>query len=198
MLECNRCKKGSLDPSLELPYFNLVTDEKGRIYLPACDTVFRTNGVLYPRDIEIKYAALGWFECPERVGILPAARNGNQGGAYENAKHSDKKGRVKIEGRRFQFGNVWRMDAAATNKLLAFPVWPYDFPHTERFPELAGGDWDCLLVDIGGEEQFPKNFDVVEIRVFDHKTRKLIWDSEWNERNDMRHEDFVSGLAAGD
>lgn len=72
-LECNRVKNGSLNPNLQLEYYDLVTDEEGYIYLPAYDTVFRTNNMAHPTGYDVDYPRLGWFETYARIGVLPIA-----------------------------------------------------------------------------------------------------------------------------
>ena len=178
-LECNRVENSSLNPSPKLVYFNLVTDEEGAIYLPVYDTVLRATSKSYPKDIPVNYPTLGWFECRGRAGLMPVAATGIIGSAYEKAEASGKNGQVRFGKRVFELRSVRRMGGLEALEALEFPVWPYDFPHAQRFPELAEGEWDCLLCDIGGKEGLPKDFDVVEIRVFDHLTRELICDSDW-------------------
>jgi hypothetical protein len=72
-LECNRVKNGSLNPNLQLEYYDLVTDKEGCIYLPAYDTVFRTNNMASPRGYDVDYPRLGWFATTSRIGVLPPA-----------------------------------------------------------------------------------------------------------------------------
>lgn len=72
-VECNRVKKGSLDPSLKLSYWDLTTDADGCIYLPAYKTVYRTDAMSHPDGLPTVYPRLGWFEFRGKVGILPAA-----------------------------------------------------------------------------------------------------------------------------
>ncbi len=72
-LECNRVKNGSLDPSLQLEYPDQCTNADGCIYLPAYNTVFRTNNQSLPDGYKTEYPRLGWFEAPEKVGVLPVA-----------------------------------------------------------------------------------------------------------------------------
>ena len=85
-LECNRVQKGYLDPSLELRYFNLVSDSEGCIYLPAFKTVFRRNNMSYPGGIHVNYPSLGWFKSPGKVGMLPVVGVDTVGSAYEEAR----------------------------------------------------------------------------------------------------------------
>ncbi|HZZ44803.1 MAG TPA: hypothetical protein VFE58_17835 [Tepidisphaeraceae bacterium] len=72
-IECNRVKKNSLDPSLELTYWDLTTDRKGCIYLPAYETVCRLKSMASPEGLEANYPKLGWFEVRGKVGVLPVA-----------------------------------------------------------------------------------------------------------------------------
>jgi hypothetical protein len=72
-IECNRVKKHSLDPSLKLTYWDLTTDPKGCIYLPAYSTVYRTDSMSFPDGLQTTYPRLGWFEVRGKVGVLPAA-----------------------------------------------------------------------------------------------------------------------------
>ena len=73
-LECNRVKKGYLDPSLELSYPMLETDSHGAIYMPCYKTVFRTNSMSFPSGYHVAYPRLGWFETKHKVGRLPDAK----------------------------------------------------------------------------------------------------------------------------
>lgn len=70
-LECDRVQHGSLDPSLKLLYPFPLTDDDGRIALPAYDTVFRTDDISYPSGYDITTSRLGWFETRTKVGLLP-------------------------------------------------------------------------------------------------------------------------------
>jgi beta-lactamase regulating signal transducer with metallopeptidase domain len=72
-LECNRVQNGSLDPSLHLLYTHLRTDAAGCIYLPAYQTVFRTDRMASPSGYDVAWPRLGWFETRQKVGLLPAA-----------------------------------------------------------------------------------------------------------------------------
>jgi beta-lactamase regulating signal transducer with metallopeptidase domain len=195
-LECNRVQGGSLDPSLELEYFGLTTDADGCIYLPVYDTVYRRNAMASLDGYDVNYPRLGWFKSRGKVAMLPVAAEGIIGSAYEDAIASDEGGTVNVAGRTFGLSRIQRMTTAEALETLAFPVWPYDFPHRDRFPELAEGDWDCLLVDIGGKSQFPKDFDVVQFRVFDHEARKLIWDSDWRNYSEEQGKDFTGGFCS--
>jgi len=72
-IECNRVKNHSLDPSLQLAFRNLITDEQGCIYVPVYDTVFRRYSVSSPKDYIAEYPVLGWFESRTKGGELPIA-----------------------------------------------------------------------------------------------------------------------------
>lgn len=70
-IECNRVRNASLDPSLNLFYPLLATDEAGWIRLPAYDTVFRIDDIAYPSGYDASIPRLGWFFSPSKVGLLP-------------------------------------------------------------------------------------------------------------------------------
>ncbi|MBL7646731.1 MAG: hypothetical protein JNK74_11130 [Candidatus Hydrogenedentes bacterium] len=195
-IECNRVQGGSLDPSLNLKYFDLTTDSEGCVYLPVYDTVYRTSTRSFPEGFDVSYPKLGWFESRGKAAMLPTAGVGIVGGAYEQAVASDAAGVVRVSGRDFQLTKVRRMDAPEALELLEFPAWPHEFPHRGRFPELEEGDWDCLLVDIGGRQQFPKDFDVVQIRVFDHETRSVLWDSDSRYHKLEQDVEFTGGFVS--
>jgi len=72
-LECNRVKKGYLDPSLELYYPFLKTDKNGAIYLPVYDTVYRRNSMSSPKNYNAKYPRAGWLKSRKKAGLLPGA-----------------------------------------------------------------------------------------------------------------------------
>lgn len=130
------------------------------------------------------------FALTLAVGTAHVVRGAEaRSGAYEKAVASEN-GRVTVDGRTFELQSVRRMDAQEALDVLAFPVWPYDVPHSERFAAIREGEWDCLLVDIGGERVFPKDFDVAAIRVFDHASREIVWDSDW------RDDRFTGGFCA--
>jgi hypothetical protein len=71
-IECNRVKNRSLDPSLKLLFASQVTDERGRIYLPVYDTVYRVSSISYPQGYSLTIPRMGWFESA-KVGLLPVA-----------------------------------------------------------------------------------------------------------------------------
>jgi hypothetical protein len=71
-IECNRVRNGSLDPSLKLLFANGVTDERGRVYLPVYDTVYRVTSNGHPAGYSLAIPRMGWFES-RKVGLLPVA-----------------------------------------------------------------------------------------------------------------------------
>lgn len=71
-IECNRVRNGSLDPSLHLFFPKQVTDDRGRIYLPVYDTVYRISSISHPDGYILYLPPMGWFESDD-VGLLPAA-----------------------------------------------------------------------------------------------------------------------------
>ncbi|HEX7009463.1 MAG TPA: tetratricopeptide repeat protein [Phycisphaeraceae bacterium] len=73
-IEHNRIQNHELDPSLVLRYPALVTDARGRVYLPAYRTVFRAVGLPVPAGYEVTYPSLGWFDVVNRIGTLPPAQ----------------------------------------------------------------------------------------------------------------------------
>lgn len=72
-IECNRVENGSLDPSLQLRFFRLVTDRNGAIRLPVYDTVYRRASFSDPDGYDAEYPKLGWFQSPRKTGVLPDA-----------------------------------------------------------------------------------------------------------------------------
>ncbi len=117
---------------------------------------------------------------------------------YETASASDTEGRVQIGGGDFGVSKIRRMDGPNALKALEFPMFPDDMLHAARFPELAEGDWDCLLINVADNgshgNKLMKYFDVVQFRVFDHSTRKLLWDSDWRYNENPK---FTSGSLTG-
>ena len=71
-IECNRVENGSLDPHLHLLFPAPTTDERGRVYLPVYDTVYRVSSMTYPTGYNLTTATLGWFES-SKLGLLPPA-----------------------------------------------------------------------------------------------------------------------------
>lgn len=72
-IECNRIENGSLDPSLQLRFFRLVTDGNGAIRLPVYDTVYRRASASFPDGYDVEYPKLGWFQSRTKTGVLPDA-----------------------------------------------------------------------------------------------------------------------------
>ncbi len=70
-IEYNRVVAGSLDPSLQLCYTNLTTDEEGCVYVPVYDTVYRRFSISHPTGYEVSVPRLGWFETARSVAELP-------------------------------------------------------------------------------------------------------------------------------
>lgn len=70
-LECNRVQNRYLDPSLELVYHTLVTDDAGCIYLPVYDTVLRWTSLTHPDGWDVDYHSLGHFRIRGKFGKLP-------------------------------------------------------------------------------------------------------------------------------
>lgn len=71
-IECNRVASGSLDPSLQLCFTNLTTDEAGCVYVPVYDTVYRRFSISHPTGYEASVPRLGWFETYRSVAEMPA------------------------------------------------------------------------------------------------------------------------------
>ena len=61
---------GELDQNVQLSYPALVTDERGRVYLPAFNTVYRAVRLPAPRGYDAQYQLHRWFEVPAQVGTL--------------------------------------------------------------------------------------------------------------------------------
>lgn len=72
-IECNRVQNHRLDPSLRLRYRDLRTDDRGCIYLPVYNTVYRIASMSFPPGYDVKSPDLGWFEASQKVGLLPPA-----------------------------------------------------------------------------------------------------------------------------
>lgn len=72
-LECNRVQNRYLDPSLELVYHTLVTDDAGCIYLPVYDTVLRWTSLTHPDGWDVDYYSPGHFKIRGKFGKLPDA-----------------------------------------------------------------------------------------------------------------------------
>lgn len=80
-IESNRVKNHSLDPSLELEFFDLLTNSNGEVAVPVYDTVFRLSSRSYPAGYDTEMPRLGWFSAKSRIGVLPeitAWKSGNQ------------------------------------------------------------------------------------------------------------------------
>jgi hypothetical protein len=71
-IECNRVENGNLDPHLHLFFPAQTTDDRGRVYLPVYDTVYRVSSMTYPGGYNLTTATLGWFES-SKLGLLPPA-----------------------------------------------------------------------------------------------------------------------------
>lgn len=69
-IECNRVKRGWLDPSLKLDFYGLVTDAEGKVSLPVYNTVYRLSGFA-PAGLSNESESLGWFKSKFRIGELP-------------------------------------------------------------------------------------------------------------------------------
>ena len=72
-IECNRVENGSLDPSLKLRFFDLVTDGNGAVRLPVYDAVYRFTSASVPNGYKVEYPKLGWFASRAKTGVLPDA-----------------------------------------------------------------------------------------------------------------------------
>ncbi len=75
-IECNRVKKGYLNPDLVVKFRDLVTDEDGCVYVPVYDTVYRLTSASLPEGYNISYPKLGWFKSKSKVGLMPVAKSG--------------------------------------------------------------------------------------------------------------------------
>ena len=60
-----------INTSLTLKYVNLVTDEKGQVYLPGLDTKIRCNSVEWPKGFEIETGRHGYLKLHARYNLLP-------------------------------------------------------------------------------------------------------------------------------
>ena len=72
-IECNRVIGGSIDQSLDLPFFGLTTDVDGRVRLPVYETVYRLASISYPSGHTLDMPRLGFFESRGRISLLPDA-----------------------------------------------------------------------------------------------------------------------------
>jgi hypothetical protein len=70
-VECRMKTPTSTDTSRTLEYIDLVTDDKGQVYLPCYDTRIRCNGVQYPKGYEIETGRHGYLDVSARYGLLP-------------------------------------------------------------------------------------------------------------------------------
>jgi hypothetical protein len=73
-VECNRVQNGSLNPNLNLQFYDLITDKDGCVRLPVYETVYRLSSASYPSGFEANFPELGWFEARGRVGLLPPVK----------------------------------------------------------------------------------------------------------------------------
>ena len=198
-LECNRVQKGYQDPSLELYYPQPQIDEQGAIYLPAYNTVFRANDMASPEGYATDYPRLGCFKCRGKVGLLPTAQvrpnsdNSNQPsrqggdssgdtGAYEKAQKS-KGMKIKVGPNTFVVRHVFRLDrdgmqfhndgmGAAQRFAEISWIGPEPLPYKDQAPWL-----DMAAVYFGIDPETPNSqlkYDIIEMRVFDHATKKII------------------------
>lgn len=69
-LALGRIVNKNLDDSLHLVYPQLVTDERGFIYLPVPHTVYRIVAEPAPANEKATYPRENWFDVPYRIGTL--------------------------------------------------------------------------------------------------------------------------------
>ena len=71
---CAQLDDRVLDESLVLVYPDLVTDDKGLVYLPIYATPCRTSVLPQPPGYEAIYDWQGWFEFPHQTATLPTVQ----------------------------------------------------------------------------------------------------------------------------
>ncbi len=171
-IECNRVKKGGLDPSLGLRFRDLATDDDGCIYVPVYDTVYRRYSASLPKGYNIAYPTLGWFSSRGKVGLMPVAKsNSTEGGLYEKARAS-RDLKIKVGPTTFGVERVVRWNGRGE------PVFEDGRGESADEAGLKAPDYtrqaawlDVAQVHISPG---PGEYDVLELRVFDHKTRAFL------------------------
>jgi hypothetical protein len=70
-VECRMKTATSSDTYQSLEYIDLVTDEKGQVYLPCYDTRIRCVSVHWPHGYEVEVGRHGYLEINARYSLLP-------------------------------------------------------------------------------------------------------------------------------
>lgn len=82
-ITCDRVIDGELDQTLKLAFPHLVTDDRGTVYLPVFDAVYRASLLPRPQGYGTQYRFEGWFEFPGRIGTPKPAIVWKRPGAAE-------------------------------------------------------------------------------------------------------------------
>ena len=175
-IECNKVKKGSLS-QFDLKFRDLITDDDGCVYVPVYDTVYRTNGKTLPSDYNIAYPTLGFFKTRSKVALMPIAKNNStDGGLYERAK-SSKDFKVKVGPTKFEAHSVIRWQRNG-NPIIKNPNGSEKRIIGMEIPDFSSqAKWmDIAQVHLSPA---PEEYEVIELRVFDHTERKLLNEKDY-------------------
>lgn len=176
-VECNKVKKGSLS-QFDLKFRDLIADDDGCIYVPVYDTVYRRSATSLPSDYNIAYPTLGWFKAKSKVALMPIAKNNStDGGLYEKAKASDKEFKVKVGPTEFEAHSVIRWQRNG-NVVIKNPDGSEKRVIGMETPDYSSqAKWmDIAQVRLSPA---PENYEVIELRVFDHAQRELLSEKDY-------------------
>ncbi len=184
-VECRMKTATSSNDSKTLEFIDLVTDDRGRVYLPAYDTKIRCDGVQHPHGYEIETGRHGYLECHARYSLLPTIYVWPKGSPrpftplppskfYHYRKASQAKGLThQVGATTFSIDRCYRLDedgtVCASDGRSPHTVTP-DEP-IPAFPE-AHASLDQAVI------RFRRNIgaghEILEVRLFDHRSRGLL------------------------
>jgi hypothetical protein len=127
-IECNRVENRSLDPSLELDFPSLETDDGGCIYLPVYDTVLRRTSISFPHGYQVEHGSPGHFEIRGRVGRLADALCRRNGQPLTEPWDTPSQQPIQSAGAVFNQGRLVRVEAISSALTPGFWIRPDGSP----------------------------------------------------------------------
>jgi beta-lactamase regulating signal transducer with metallopeptidase domain len=184
-VECRMKTAASSNSSKTLEFIDLVTDDRGRIYLPAYDTKIRCNGVQHPDGYEIETGRHGYLECHARYNLLPTIYVWPKGSPrpftplppskfyHYNKAHQAKGLTHQIGVAKFSIDRCYRLDQDGTvcaNDGRS----PQTLAPDESVPAFPEAHASLDQAAIHFQRNTMAGHEILEVRLFDHRSRGLL------------------------
>jgi hypothetical protein len=184
-VECRMKTPTNTDTSRTLEYIDLVTDDKGQVYLPCYDTRIRCSRVEYPRGYEIETGRHGYLEVNARYSLLPTIYVWKKGSPRPStdlppSEFYDYRDALQVKGRAHRVGDAefrihrcFRLaqdgTISATDGLDAVALSEDDLVPSFENPHAS---LDQALVRFN--RSATSGHAILQVRLFDNRSRALL------------------------